>query len=96
MSRKHYPKEYRDQLVELARTGQSLSSLSREFGPSVPTISNWLVANGDAVTRDAKAAKEIRLLKRENARLQEERDILAKATAWFAKATKTRNRSTHL
>ena len=97
MARKHYPKEYREQIVELAWTGRSLSSLSREFGPSVQTLSNWLaVANGEALTRDAKAAKEIRLLKREITRLQEERDILAKATAWFAKETKTRSRSTSL
>ena len=37
MSRKHYSPEFREQLVALARSGRSLSSLAREFEPSVQT-----------------------------------------------------------
>ena len=97
MSRKYYSLEFREQMVALARSGRSLSSLAREFEPSVQTLSNWLAAaDGSAVTKDADILKENRRLPRENARLQEERDLLAKTTAWFAKATKTRSRSTSL
>ena len=96
MSRKYYSPEFREQMVALARSGRSLSSLAREFEPSVQTLSNWLAADGRSATKDADVLKEVRRLPRENARLQEERDILAKATAWFAKETKTRSRSTSL
>ena len=33
MSKKHYPPEFREQIVVLARSGRSLSSLAREFEP---------------------------------------------------------------
>ena len=95
MSRKHYPKEYRDQLVSLARSGRSLSSLASEFEPSLPPLRNWVErAEGSSASQDLEMARELRRWKRKCVLLQEERDILAKATAWFAKATKTRSRST--
>ena len=96
MSRKHYSTEFRDQIVELYRSGRTAGSLSREFGPSTQTILHW-VRRGDE-DRDGEAIKkspEYRRLQRELSRVQEERDILAKATAWFAQdGGKTRGRST--
>ena len=96
MSRKHYSTEFRDQVVELYKSGRSASSLSREFGPSTQTILHWV--HRDERDRDGEAIKnspEYRRLQRELARVQEERDILAKATAWFAQdGGKTRGRST--
>ena len=93
MGRKHYPKEYRERLVELARSGRSVASLAEEFEPTGQTIRNWLDrANGRPEHQDD--AKEVRRLRRELSRVQEERDILAKATAWFAKeTTRTPSRS---
>jgi len=44
MPRTHpaYPPEYRLQLVELVRAGRSPEELAREFGPTAPTIRNWV------------------------------------------------------
>ncbi|MCY3540750.1 MAG: transposase [Gammaproteobacteria bacterium] len=44
MSRKHYPEEYREQIIKLARAGRSVASLAREFEPTKPTIRSWLAA----------------------------------------------------
>ena len=88
--------EYREQIVELTRVGRSYSSLAREFEPSIQTIRKWVEqVDGKVRLEDRDLACRQRQLERENARLKEERDILAKATAWFAQETKpTVKRST--
>ena len=90
-SRKAYPAEFRQQIVELARGGKTPAQLSREFGPTAPCISNWIaqdqrqrgVASGGSELSQSER-EELRRLRLELARVQQERDILAKATAWFA------------
>ena len=37
-----YPAEYRQQIVELARAGRTPAELAREFGPTAPSIANWI------------------------------------------------------
>ena len=91
-TRSPYSPEFRRRLVELARSGRSLSSLAREFEPSVETIRNWVrQADLDEGHRDdgltTTEQQELRRLRRENRRLREERDILKKAAAWFARET---------
>jgi transposase len=87
-SRPPYPPEFRRRIVELARSGRSLSSLSEEFGCTDVTIRNWLrqadvdIGKSDGLTTDEKA--ELARLRREVRTLREERDILSKAAAWFA------------
>ena len=89
---KRYPPEFRRQLVELHRAGRSLSALSREFGPSQWAISRWVrqadrdEGRGDGGLTTAEREELVRL-RRENNRLQMEREILAKAAAWFAQET---------
>ena len=96
MGRKTYPEEYREQIVALARAGRSLSSLAREFEPSIQTIRKWVEqADGKDRSADGVWAKKYRRLEREHARLKAARDLFAKATAWFAPETKpTVTRST--
>jgi len=84
-----YPPEFRVRIVELARAGRSVRSLSREFGVTDTSIRTWVRQadldagrRTDGLTTDEK--KELAQLRRENARLREERDILKKAAAWFA------------
>ena|ERR1700752_4741045 len=85
-----YPAEFRQQMVELVRAGRKPSELSREFGVTTQTICNWVgQANIDASVPNPSALtsaerEELARLRRENKRLKMERDILAKATAWFA------------
>jgi len=84
-----YPPEFRARIVELAGSGRSLSSLAEEFGVTETSIRNWkrqadldAGLRKDGLTSEEKA--ELSRLRKENARLREERDILKKAAAWFA------------
>jgi transposase len=94
MPRTHppYPPEFRRQMVELARTGRTPGQLACEFECSDQTIRNWVrQADRDDGRRDdgltSEERTELRRLRRENRQLREEREILAKATAWFARET---------
>ena len=89
-SRPPYPPEFRQQMVELVRAGRTPEELSREFEPSAQTIRNWVTQEDldtgrrrDGLTTDER--EELRRLKRENRQLRMEREILKKATAWFAR-----------
>jgi len=87
-----YPLEFRRQIVELFRNGRTLRELSEEFEPSRETIRNWIKqADLDAGHRSdgftTPEREELRTLRKQNRRLQQERDILAKAAAWFARET---------
>jgi transposase len=91
-TRPPYPAAFREQMIELVKAGRSPAELSREFGCSAQTISNWVgqeaidrgkpLPGKDGLTSAER--EELVRLRRENRRLQIERDILAKATAWFA------------
>ena len=103
-SRPPYPAEFRRQMVELVQTGRTPAELSREFGVTSQSISAWVaqaaVDGGRPIPgRDVLSTaerEELARLRRENKRLQQERDILAKATAWFAgKGDKTSIGSTN-
>ena len=88
-SRPPYAPEFRQQMIELVRAGRNAESLSREFEPSAQAIHNWVrQADLDDGRRDDGATsaerEELRRLRRDNKRLRQEREILAKAAAWFA------------
>ena len=93
-----YPAEFRRQMVELVQVGRSPAELAREFDCSAQTIINWVaraaVESGkplpgkDLLTTAER--EELVRLRRQVRQLQTERDILSKATAWFAgRADKT-------
>jgi transposase len=84
-----YPPEFRRRIVDLHHAGRSIRDLAQEFEPSVETIAAWVrQAGADAGRRadlpSSKEREELSRLRRENHRLRQERDILAKAAAWFA------------
>lgn len=93
-----YPAEFRRQMVELAMAGRTPAQLSREFDCSAQTIINWVARAaadsgkplpGKDVLSTAER-EELTRLRRQVRQLQMERDILGKATAWFAgRADKT-------
>lgn len=94
MPRSHppYPPEFRRQMVELVRAGRTPNELALEFEPSTESIRQWVkqaeIDEGqrlDGLTTDEK--QELARLRRENKQLRLEREILAKATAWFARET---------
>jgi len=88
-----YPAEFRQQIVELVQAGKTPAELSLEFRVSAQTITNWLgQAAADARKKPPTAKdplntaerEELSRLRRKVRQLEMERDILAKATAWFA------------
>jgi transposase len=95
--RKRYPIEFREQMVRLVRSGRSPEELAREFEPSPQSIRNWVAqAERDEGTRPdglkTDEREELARLRRENARLKEEREILSKAAAWFAQETEKKSK----
>ena len=87
-----YPQEFRRRMVELVRAGRSPQQLAKEFEPTAQAISNWVKqADLDQGRRDddltSTERQELQRLRRENRRLKEEREILKKAAAWFARET---------
>ncbi len=87
-----YAPEFRQQMVGPVLAGRSAEELAREFEPSAQAIRNWVAQadrdegrRGDGLTSAER--EEMRRLRRENRRLRQEREILAKAAAWFARET---------
>jgi transposase len=79
-------------MVELVRAGRNPEELAKEFEPTAQAIRNWVAqADRDADRRDdgltSAEREELRHLRRENKQLRIEREILAKAAAWFARET---------
>jgi transposase len=91
-TRKPYAPEFKQQMVDLVRTGRTPEELGRQFEPSGQSIRNWVVqADRDEGRRKdgltTAEREELTKLRRENRRLREEREILSKAAAWFARET---------
>lgn len=91
-TRPPYPAEFRRRMVELVRAGRSPDELAREFEPSGHSIRQWVRQAeldggrpGDGLTLDER--DELKRLRREVRQLRQEREILAKAAAWFARET---------
>ena len=87
-----YAPEYRRRIIELARAGRSIKELAREFEPSANAIRKWVkqAALDEGLRSDGLTTterEELNRLRRENRVLREEREILAKAAAWFAQET---------
>jgi transposase len=89
-----YPEEFRRQLVDLVRSGRTPESLAQEFEPTAQSIRNWVAQadrdegrSNDGLTSAERA--ELTKLRGENRRLRQEREILKKAAAWFAKESES-------
>lgn len=91
-SRPPYPPEYRRRMVEMVRAGMTPEALARKFEPTAQAIRNWVAqADRDEGKRQGGLTtaeqEELRGLRREVKQLREEREILKKAAAWFARET---------
>ena len=94
-----YTPEFRQQMVELVRLGRKYEDLAQEFGCTSWSIRQWVkraerdAGRGDGGLTSAER-EELVLLRRENRKLRQEREILSKAAAWFAtESTATPKRS---
>ena len=77
-------------MVELVHAGRTPAELAKEFEPTAQAIGAWVrqaaIDSGqrsDGLTTDERA--ELRRLRKELKDVKMERDILAKAAAWFAR-----------
>jgi transposase len=95
-SRPPYPPEFRRQAVELVgSSGASIPQIADELGVSPQSLRNWVKQGQfdsgerrDGLTSDER--EELRRLRRENRRLQQEREILKAAAAFFVRETDRR------
>ncbi len=86
-----YPKEFREGAIALALEGERpVAEIAKELGIAESCLRNWLKQDqvdrrqrDDGVT--SKEREELRQLRRENARLKQEKEILRKAAAFFAR-----------
>ena len=88
---KAYPKEFRDDVVAVARKGQApLSQIAKDFGISEGTLSNWLkradVEDGNRPGVTEKQSAEVRELKKRNRLLEQENEDLRRAAAYLSQA----------
>lgn len=93
--RKPYPPEFRREAVELVRSsGQSMRAVARDLDVSYESLRLWVKqAEIDAGEREGLTSderEELRQLRRENRLLRQEREILKKAAAFFARESETR------
>lgn len=89
-----FSEEFKRQMVAMVRAGRSPEDLARDFEPTAPTIWTWVKqaelddgVRQDGLTSDER--EELARLRRENRRLQEEKEILKKAAAWFAQESQS-------
>ena len=86
--RARYSAEFRAEAVRLARaSSEPLSRIARDLGVNAATLGHWLATaqpRSDVPLTDDERS-ELRRLRKENRELRMERDILKKATAFFAK-----------
>ena len=93
--RGRYTLEFKQEAVRLVESGQSIAEAARSLGVVEQTLSNWVQAHRSGKLEETSGRKtvtseqmEISRLRAELARVKMERDILGKATAFFAKGQK--------
>ncbi len=91
--RRTFTPEFKAEVVELCRAGdRSIAQVARDLGLNQTTVRNWVnqaavdAGVGDGVTSAER--DEIARLRKEVGVLREDRDILKRATAFFAKETR--------
>lgn len=90
MSRKVYGREFKESAVQLVQErGYSVAEAAQSLGIDGGTLRQWLkkfpAASGSPAASEGGLRAEVRRLREENKRLLLEREILKKATAFFAK-----------
>ena len=91
--KRSYPKDFQQEAIRLALRSPSISGTAKELGIPVSTIHTWLrkiskVNQAKGSNEAIDLNEELHRLRKENARLREEKEILKKAAAYFARETK--------
>ena len=85
--RKTYTDEFKTMIAELVLSGQSVKDVASEYSLSETAVRNWAKKKAPIKIEegDTTNLEEINRMRKENARLKEENEILKKAMAIFAK-----------
>ena len=91
-TRRKFSAEFKAETVRLVRdSGRPVRAIARELDLTETALRRWVqqaevdAGRGPAGALTSSEREELALLRRENKRLRMERDILKKATAFFAK-----------
>jgi transposase len=89
----HYEADFKDEILRMLNSGKSVDEISKTFGIGRNVLYTWksksqmktkTKTSEEQTTYSLKLVSENELLKKENARLQSERDILKKALVLFS------------
>ena len=93
--RGRYTLEFKQEAVRLVESGQSQAAVTRSLGVVEQTLGNWVREHRAGTLKGASGKPQVTAEQMENSRLRAElarvtmeRDILGKATAYFAKCQK--------
>ena len=89
---KPFPAEFRRDVIAVARRGEaSMTQVAHDFGISQSCLKRWLIIadreDGVAGASSDPEGSEVRELRRRNKLLEQEVEILRRATAYFARDT---------
>jgi len=91
----HHPSEFKESSAKLAvESKESVAQIAKNLGVHGATLQGWIAKYYPKASPSVKPSshgsslEELKQLRKENARLREERDILKKAAAYFAREIK--------
>ena len=89
--RRRFSKEFKREAVKLLRdSGKGITQIAKEIGVTPSVLRTWvdMVEAEEKTGLSPEELDELKRLRKENARLKEEVEILGKATAFFANRSK--------
>ena len=93
-SRQQYASDFKEEIIRMLNSGKKVQELSKTFGIGENVLYNWKMKSKTKVkTNEEQSSFSLNLisenekLKKENARLTDERDILKKALGLFSRSS---------